>query len=626
MIKYQKMNKYLKLTFLIVLVVLGFILPLNSAKAIFGFGDIGLLDIVNMALDALDAVDTMLLPWLLSLWKNLVLSQFFLSISSRFLEWAMNLPLDLNNPLVTAGFNFTRGLANLSLILIFIAIAFAYIFKAETFGMKKALPKLILVAFLINFSLLFVKILADIAQITLNAIVKSFGSDLPTQAIQPLLNNIGTVSAGFLTTLSTYFLKAIIPFANVAGAISLVLKLLSEAFLGSFSIAVLLVLLGFGMASIFLFLAVLFLFRIGIVWILAILAPLAFVACILPKTEGIWKKWLEYLIEWLLLGIALIFFVCLSLGYFGDPDVLEVGTPLTLWGKEVFPVFSYNYLFLIIYLVVVSYLSKTLIPKSAQAIIAGVEKYTPMAGKRLAELAKTVVGRSGAPEVLESWGERLQQRAAVAPTGIERRIAAGLGYGLRRTAEIIPTPPPMPSEKTIAEAKKTIAGDLKVKKGETLDGAAHRVATERFSGYNQAQRIAAMKHFAQTDARDTFLSYIPGQYKQAVIARARGTDQEKILLTVAPEKFAAAFGKTIEEAVKKISISDAHKISAKSLEIPEVVVNLSIEQLNNIKRMGDIEKGRNIFQTVSKMTPVQQRQFDEQSKYMARSPYWMNMY
>jgi len=61
----------------------------------------------------------------------------------------------INAPIVKIGWTLTRDLANMLFILILLIIAFATVLRMESYGMKRLLPKLIMVAILINFSLVF---------------------------------------------------------------------------------------------------------------------------------------------------------------------------------------------------------------------------------------------------------------------------------------------------------------------------------------------------------------------------------------------------------------------------------------------------------------------------------------
>ncbi|MBU1014834.1 type IV secretion system protein, partial [Patescibacteria group bacterium] len=69
----------------------------------------------------------------------------------------------------------------------------------------------------------------------------------------------------------------------------------------------------FFLGTIILFITLLlFATRTVVLWLLSILAPLAFLASTLPATRGIWQRWWKNLIQWALVGVPMSFFLYLS--------------------------------------------------------------------------------------------------------------------------------------------------------------------------------------------------------------------------------------------------------------------------------------------------------------------------
>ena len=163
------LNKKLKLVFLF-LFVLGLLFNANTARALFGVGDFGIFDVAGLQLDALDFVDSTVLQYLMLLLMLMLESTLFIAFSASLLQWSINIPVNLGNGLVVQGWNFIAGISNAFLVLILVFIALAYILKIETIDAKKALPKFILIALLINFSKVFVGVFVDIADIFQNTI------------------------------------------------------------------------------------------------------------------------------------------------------------------------------------------------------------------------------------------------------------------------------------------------------------------------------------------------------------------------------------------------------------------------------------------------------------------------
>ena len=156
-----------------------------------------IVQLAELAFEGLDFVQTVLFGVLTRIFTALLLSSAALFSSARLLDWAVEIPINLQNDLVTAGFKFTSGLVNLVIVVVFVLIAFSAILKFDAFGAKKALPKLILVALLVNFSMLIVGFFVDIAQVLFNTIQNTVqtvpGESIADSAIKILRGGITNV-------------------------------------------------------------------------------------------------------------------------------------------------------------------------------------------------------------------------------------------------------------------------------------------------------------------------------------------------------------------------------------------------------------------------------------------------
>lgn len=391
----EEIKSYLPKLFLISFIFVFLFLPLRPVNAIFGIGDVGLFDLAEIQLDALDFVDNVVLRIIIFICLLIFESEAFIFLAATLLKWAINLPINLGvgnpnaNLLVSSGWEFTRGLVNLLFILIFVFIGLAYILRLETFGIKRALPKLILIALLVNFSLVFVGALVDISDIFRNAILKAIGEDVVTLAIAPLKSSADSVAAWIVAIPSTYILSsALVPYGN-----AIALTIIASMFLldiggitgGIFLKGLFLIVINFVIGLIFFSYFAFFLMRIGIIWILAILSPLAFFCSILPQTQKYWNEWFKTLLEWLILGIFVLFLAGLGLKLFaisGSNGLLPWGGDINT-GRGTIPSFTYNYLFLLVYLGVVFYFSKKYAPQMANVLM----NYGKNFGKGLTKIA-----------------------------------------------------------------------------------------------------------------------------------------------------------------------------------------------------------------------------------------------
>jgi len=199
-------------------------------------------------------------------------------------------------PFVTAGWNFTRNLVNVFLLFILAVIGLATILRIQDYSVGKILPRLFLVALLVNFSGVFVAFIVDISNIFTNFFISkvtgfSLGWEIIVELLQKTLGDIINIFKGvFNNDPLSFIVAALTPAAN-----ALVIAL--------FFIVLILVLF----ATVFVFIM-----RVVMLWILTILAPLAFALSILPPTRRFWNDWLKQLLQWTFIGIPLSFFLWLS--------------------------------------------------------------------------------------------------------------------------------------------------------------------------------------------------------------------------------------------------------------------------------------------------------------------------
>jgi len=330
-------------------------------------------------------------------------------------EWLCILNCDgTPNPLIDAGWAFTSGVANLFLILIFIIVALAYILKLETFQVKKTLPKLILVALLLNFSLVFVAIPVDISSVIFRTIVRGneglafdLIADLGAAGRDLLFNLIGWIVA-----LSISFM---IPGVSSFAQLALVLLVVGFVFLANIATWVFQIVSFFLVGTVFFLYVFLFAARIFLVQILAILAPLAFLCLILPQTEQYWKEWLTHLVQWCFLGAFLLFFLVIGLramSVIRPPDL----APIPLFGLINLPVYVVYYFFMFIYLVVVLFVSNKFMPIFASFLISqaslALGRIQTVSQPALSATGRLLRERAAESKRLREWGKK----QATAPT------------------------------------------------------------------------------------------------------------------------------------------------------------------------------------------------------------------
>lgn len=308
---------------------------------------------------------------LMGLWISTTLLQAIIEVTPE----ALTVMGGDASAIVQAGWNFTVGIGNMLLLVAFVVIALATILGYENYHFKKLLPRLIVVAFLMNFTLLFVGLGIDVTNFLFNSVANQFsedGGNILFNAIRPLFVLGNTVNVQIIALFSSIAASLLIPYLNVAIQVGWIIFFLP------FILPIIIQLLAYGLiffllTGTFLFYFVIFVARIFIIQILAILGPVAFFTLIFPNTESWWKKWLQYLIQWLFVGVVFIFLMYVGLalaplaGSLVDPAV-DTDAPnfiSKLLGSNIV-----SHIILLVYFLVVLSVVKSFIPDLAKTIVA----------------------------------------------------------------------------------------------------------------------------------------------------------------------------------------------------------------------------------------------------------------
>lgn len=175
-----------------------------------------------------------------------------------------------------------RNIANVAFVIVFLIIIFSQITGAgvSNYGVKKMLPRLIIAAILVNVSFFICAILVDLSNIigtSVKQIFDGLASNVGIAAYNSSLDaawNGSAAGVGQFTTLiggviATTAITATVMYAGL----SVLLPILLSAFIAVLLVVVVLTL------------------RQALIVLLVIIAPLAFVAYLLPNTEDYFKKW-----------------------------------------------------------------------------------------------------------------------------------------------------------------------------------------------------------------------------------------------------------------------------------------------------------------------------------------------
>ncbi|MHB1314125.1 MAG: hypothetical protein ACYCX2_01405 [Christensenellales bacterium] len=162
-----------------------------------------------------------------------------------------------------------RSIANVAFVIVFLVIIFSQItsFGVSNYGIKKILPRLIIAAILVNISFYICQIAVDLSNIlgySLKGLFDSLGGLMQTPGV--IVDASGNPWG-----------IALLVAGIIAGGLTLVLAI---------SIPVILAVIVALLMIVLILVA-----RTGLIILLVVIAPLAFIAFMLPNTEKLFEKW-----------------------------------------------------------------------------------------------------------------------------------------------------------------------------------------------------------------------------------------------------------------------------------------------------------------------------------------------
>ncbi len=219
----------------------------------------------------------------------------------------------VNSPPVREAWHIVRDLCNMFFILILLIIAFATILRIESYNVKKALPKLLVMAVLINFSKTICGVLIDASQIIMLTFVNSF---------QSLGQGNLTEMLGISELLNFSFEKRDIDaFQDESN------KVTATSVLGVYVLALIYVLISIVVMAVIIGVLIM---RIVMIWIYIVLSPFAYLLAAFPQGQKYASQWWGEFSKALIVGPVLAFFIWLSFTSLGNR---EAGSVLTIDGE-----------------------------------------------------------------------------------------------------------------------------------------------------------------------------------------------------------------------------------------------------------------------------------------------------
>lgn len=212
-------------------------------------------------------------------------------VLTKIFSWAVTYSDFIYNGTVAIGWEIVRDFCNMFFVVAILAIAWATILQLESYGYRRLLLKLMLMAVLINFSKLICGAIIDLGQIMILTFAQATVGGIE---VSNLFIKLGV---GDLTSFT-----GVIDNSTTAGqAFSLVGTLL-------FGFVLLVIIFGLILAY-----TVIFSFRIVALWILIILSPLAFLLAAFPVGSGYSRQWWQSFTKYVFSGVVIMFFFWLAL-------------------------------------------------------------------------------------------------------------------------------------------------------------------------------------------------------------------------------------------------------------------------------------------------------------------------
>ncbi len=206
----------------------------------------------------------------------------------------------ITDPFVSTGWPFVQGIANLGFIIVLLFIAFATTVQLDigSGGIRRLLPRLLIAALLINFSLVLGGILIDASRLTNAALVTVVGGKLDR------VDNIGFAILNNSGTFNTVF-KSVTRGSITVNRLNLPRTWETPFRILQATLVIWMMALGFGLV------ALLLLARHIILILLLIVSPIAYISLVLPQTSGFGKWWWSNFIKWVIYGPIVLFILIL---------------------------------------------------------------------------------------------------------------------------------------------------------------------------------------------------------------------------------------------------------------------------------------------------------------------------
>ncbi|MDX9893774.1 MAG: type IV secretion system protein, partial [Patescibacteria group bacterium] len=219
-----------------------------------------------------------------------------LGLLTEILMWLMSYQDFIKSAAVNKGWNLVRDISNMFFVVVLLVIAIATILRIESYNLKRLLPKVILMAVLVNFSRLICGFIIQTAQVVMMTFAAAF---VATTSGEDALGNSRLIGMFQVD-------KMLNAAANIA-ANSETMEIGIVAISSLFAVILLLI----AIAVVFVMLVVIMM-RIVMLWLLIVLSPLTFILSAFPQGESYARQWWQNFTKYVIIGPVLAFFLWLA--------------------------------------------------------------------------------------------------------------------------------------------------------------------------------------------------------------------------------------------------------------------------------------------------------------------------
>lgn len=478
----------------------------------------------------------------------------------------------LSSDMVSTGWALSRDVANLFFIFILLYIAIATILQLSSYGMKSLLARLVIIALLVNFSLVVCKVVIDAS----NILALEFYNKITVQGglvtVAIFGENAKDISAVFMAGFNPQQLISTASFdswqGNTSGSSLVMLMLFLMA--SVMNLVATFVLMAGGL---------LFIIRIAVLWLLMILAPLAFLFMVLPKTRQYADDWWNKLFNQAFFAPAFLFLFYLVAMMVKNGFLKSIfqGVQANLSGMQAF--FASIFIVLLnLTVLAVLMISCLIVAQKMGAVGAGAAQSL---GKGAAKWGRGVAGRATRRAAIA------RPARAVAESKLAQRFAAvspRFGGAMLRTMQKGAKAGEL-DKKT--EAKVSTGMSLSPKqRPDYIRNADRRTQEEMFKKMSARERVEAKDiggaGFASTHIR--LMSTLPTEEREKTEKLGKEVERKNIVNNIATSTTFA----TDIKSVKPEEMTDLDKLIASDpAKIRAMLSVISDAHLKKIEDRGD---------------------------------------